>query len=133
MSSIDLLLEAPDMRTLQVEMVRMCIAEAGYDLGSIQPLTEHDVGFHEGFIFFCAGAVVPTDVCWKARELVGIGEAKCLRCTSRDRNAHHVVLPCRATQRLVLDCGAAESTTSRDRSDGAGSVVGMADSRAERG
>ena len=77
MSSLDLLAAARTEQDLQIEMVRMCVAEAGYDPESIQP--------HEdpasGHTFYCIGSVVPPEVCWKARELVGIGEPKCYRCT----------------------------------------------------
>ncbi len=106
MSSLDMLLAAQDLQAMKVEMVKMCIAEAGYDAGSIRPLTTDDASFHEGFTFICVGDVVPADVCWRARELVGIGEPKCFRCTNRDGRIWGVVRPCRATARLVLDCGA---------------------------
>ena len=99
MSSIDLLAAARTEQDLQVEMVRMCVAEAGYDPSLIRASEV------EGFSF-TSDPSFPPEVCWKARELVGIGEPKCFECTSLDRYAHAVVRRCRSVQRLELDCGA---------------------------
>jgi hypothetical protein len=93
------------MKDLQVELVRMCIAEAGYDPALIQPYD----GQSPGFTFVCVNDAIPTDVCWQARELVGVGDPKCLRCTMRDGRLRSAVRPCRATARLELDCGALQS------------------------
>jgi hypothetical protein len=108
LSSAELLLAAPTMKDLQVELVRMCIAEAGYDPALIEPYD----GPNSGFTFVCVNNAIPSGVCWQARELVGIGDPKCLRCTNRDRRDRGAVRPCRATARLELDCGAPQSDDS---------------------
>lgn len=104
MPSAQLLLAARTQEELQIEMVRMCIAEAGYDPNSIQPYD----GSRPGFAFVCNNNAIPVDVCWRARELAGVGRPKCLRCTMHDRFAE----PdggCEADRRLVPDCGRDES------------------------
>ncbi len=108
LSSAELLLTAPTELDLQVELVRMCIAEAGYDPALIQPYD----GPSPGFTFVSVNNAIPTEVCWRARELVGAGDPKCLRCTMRDLWDRGHVRLCRATARLELDCGAPQSDDS---------------------
>ena len=131
MISIDLLVSARTEQDLLIEMVRMCIAEAGYDPGSIQQIPSGDVRLREGFTFTCLDPRVPHEVCWKARELVGVGEPKCFRCTLADCHPPRPTESCRASERLELDCGVAASHD-HDLGDGPGSVVDLADSRAGR-
>ncbi len=100
MSSAAVLAAAVTEQDLQVELVRMCVAEAGYDPAGIQPYPFPG----DGYTFVNLDALVPVEVCWRARELVGIGEPKCLTCTERDCLAEvHGV--CQAGNRFVLDCG----------------------------
>lgn len=99
--SAELLVAAPTMKDLQVELVRMCIAEAGYDPSLIEPYD----GPSSDYTFVCVNDDIPSEVCWQARELVGVGDPKCLRCTMRDRRVGSSFRPCRATARLELDCG----------------------------
>ena len=101
MRSAQILASAPTERDVLIEMVRMCVAEAGYDPALIEPYD----GPLSGFFFVAIDDIIPSEVCWRARELVGLGEPKCLRCTLRDR-WRGVIIHCRATARLELDCGA---------------------------
>lgn len=110
LSSAELLVTAPTEQDLQVELVRMCTAEAGYDPALIEPYD----GPRPGSTSVCANYAIPTDVCWRARELVGVGDPKCLRCTNRDRGH---VRPCMATARLELDCGTPRPDTGEDERD----------------
>ncbi len=68
MRSAEILASAPTERDLLIEMVRMCIAEAGYDPNYIQPVDPAS-----GFAFTDISGGIPAVVCWRARELVGIG------------------------------------------------------------
>ena len=101
LSSAEVLLAAPTELDLQVELVRMCVAEAGYDPALIVPYD----GPHTGFAFVCVNDAIPAEVCWRARELVGVRDPKCLQCTKRDTWDRDHARPCRATARLELDCG----------------------------
>jgi hypothetical protein len=103
-SSVEILATAPTELDRQVELIRMCVAEAGYDPALIEPYD----GPLSGFFFVAIDDVIPSEVCWRARELVGLGDPKCLRCTLRDR-WQGVIVHCRATARLQLDCGAEEA------------------------
>ena len=60
MISIDLLVSARTEQDLLIEMVRMCIAEAGYDPRSIQQIPSGDVRLREGFTFTCLDPRGPT-------------------------------------------------------------------------
>jgi hypothetical protein len=81
-----------------LERVRMCVAEAGYDPDLVIP-TDLD-----GFVFEVIGDLLPFDVCWKARELSGVGAPKCRRCTAVDRRTRYPS-GCRATDRFEWNCG----------------------------
>lgn len=83
-------------------MVRMCIAEAGYDPDAIHPYPHPSVGFTFSVDQF---AGIPTEVSWMARELAGVGDARCLACSDRDRRAH-APGPCEAERRFVRNCAA---------------------------
>lgn len=99
MSSAAVLAAAETEQDLQVELVRMCIAEAGYDPDLVQPHPHPATGF----TFVIIGGLVPAEVCWTARELVGIGEPKCFACTDQDRNGT-TLGPCGADRRFVSNC-----------------------------
>lgn len=99
MSSAAVLAAAATEQDLQVELVRMCIAEAGYDPDLVQPHPQPATGF----TFVIIGGLIPAEVCWTARELVGIGEPKCFACTDHDRNGT-TLGPCGADRRFVSNC-----------------------------
>ena len=61
MSSASVLVAAETEQDLQVELVRMCIAEAGYDPGVVQPHPSPATGF----TFVIVGGLVPAIVCWR--------------------------------------------------------------------
>lgn len=51
--------------------------------------------------------MIPPEVSWQAREIAEAGEPKCLRCALTQR--HYFLddgVTCRATSRLLVDCGA---------------------------
>ena len=123
LSSAELLVTAPTEQDLQVELVRMCIDEGGYDPALIEPYD----GPSPDFTFVCINDAIPIDVCWRARELVGIGDPKCLRCTMRDRRDRGAVRPCRATARLELDCGAPRPDTGETEPPGDLAETGQPD------
>ncbi len=112
-SSAAVLAAAETEQDLQVELVRMCVAEAGYDPSAIQPHPYPATGF----TFINLNSVVPPEVCWQARELVGIGEPKCWTCTRRDTwgdwSTH-----CSAGRRFVRDCTDDQGATGRPRRSG---------------
>lgn len=98
-TSADLLANVATEQDLQVELVRMCIAEAGYDPQLIQPHPDPSTGY----TFTVDHGAVPPRVCWRARELVGVGEPKCFACTRRDRRGTPTGT-CTAGRRFVRDC-----------------------------
>jgi hypothetical protein len=96
-NSLQRLLRAGSVLDAQIEMVRMCVAEVGYDPDLIRPLDS------DGFFFIVEGGAIPSAICWRARELVGLGDPKCFRCA--DRDMWGLVVRCLATERFTPDCG----------------------------
>lgn len=113
MNSAAVLAAAETEQDLQVELVRMCVAEAGYDPGLVQPHPSPATGF----TFVIVGGRVPADVCWRARELVGIGKPKCFACTDRDRMGT-TISSCGADRRFAWGCSDGQGSTGRHRSGG---------------
>lgn len=86
----------------EVERVKMCVAEAGYDPSSITTV-EDPYLIEQGFTFW-VDMLIPPEVAWRAREVAGVKEPKCWEC-SQDHKYTHIEYKCRAVRRLELDCG----------------------------
>ncbi len=99
MNTLERLTAATDEHDALLELVRMCVADLGYDPELIQPYD----GRTSGFTFISVRGLVPSPVCWRAKELVGIGDPKCFVCTMRDSRTDKIG-GCDARRRFVRNC-----------------------------
>ncbi len=99
MSSAAVLAAAETEQDRQVELVRMCVAEAGYDPELIQPYPDPA----SEYTFVSVDGLIPPRVCWRARELAGVGQPKCFACTRRDMGDTGFT-GCSADRRFVRAC-----------------------------
>ena len=81
----------------QVERVRMCVSELGYNPLNVYAELRDDDGCT---ISIRNGKYWPSRVIWRARELSLVAEPSCFACSSEIKPE-----TCEATVRLVEDCG----------------------------